>query len=113
MRIIFVTENDGELKRMALECEELLKKRINGKLPKEDNECVRLSFDELSAEKKKVYAITDQALLAGIAKTSVYWLIRKAAVHKITDPEILRDIAKNNDAWQVRLAAERRLKELR
>jgi hypothetical protein len=56
--------------------------------------------------------LTDQALLADVARTAGEWRVRSAAVSKITDPAVLAAIARDDRVDNVRAAAIRRLEEL-
>ena len=53
--------------------------------------------------------LTDQAILANIAKNDVASVIRCAAVKNLTDQSVLADIAKNDTDCDVRLAAANKL----
>ena len=53
--------------------------------------------------------LTDQVILANIAKNDVGSVTRVEAVNNLTDQSVLADIAKNDENLNVRIAAEERL----
>ena len=53
--------------------------------------------------------LTDQALLAGIAKSDKHWRVRKAAVRNLTDQSAIVDVAKADSEGSVRQTAVGRL----
>jgi hypothetical protein len=54
---------------------------------------------------RAVESLTDQDVLANIAKNDVDWRVRETAVKRLTSQTILADVAKNDDWGSVRKAA--------
>jgi len=61
---------------------------------------------------KAVEKLTDEVLLARIAKEARCWRARIAAVEKLTDQNVLADIAENANEYHLRKAAVEKLTEL-
>ena len=57
------------------------------------------------ARRNAVYKLTDQSLLAKIARNDPEWNVRTAAVWMLTDQSLLAQIAKNDGHPNVRQAA--------
>lgn len=58
-----------------------------------------------------VTRLTDQALLADVAKNAIHILGRKFAVQKLTDQAALIDLAKNSGCVEVRVLAVEKVKD--